>query len=164
MIDILLWAFFIVFVVLPVGSAVMEKYFVMIKGQDIKDALDISNIAVYNSLDVPQSSSSTLDFKSSEALEIFRDLLKDNLKLKDDLVPKADSIADGPVTIDELILYSDGFPLTCPGGKTITRTTIHAQVTVPIKPMLYRAVILGLMGREYVELKVHVDTVLPVNN
>ena len=43
------------------------------------------------------------------------------------------------------------------------RPAVHTVVTVPVRPSLYRGVVLGLMGQDYVELKVHVDTDLPAD-
>jgi len=162
--DILLFAFILVFVIFPVISVVLEKYIAMLKGQQIQDAVDITNTAVYNSLNPHAVSMVAIDFNNEEALRIYKELLADNLRLNYDLTPMPDSIAEDTVTIEELNLYTSGFPVCCSGGKSITRPTIHAVVNVPVRPSLYRATLLQLMGKEFVELRVHVDTELPLNN
>lgn len=162
--EVLLIVFVLVFVIFPVASAVLEKYVAIAKGQMIQDALDITNVAVYNSLSVQHASAGIIDFNSEEALNIYKDLLTQNLKLYSDLSPKQDSMAEGPVQINELNLYTSGFPLYCSGGRLVKRPSVHACVTIPVKPSLYRSFLLNLMGKQYVELKVHVDTELPVDN
>jgi len=162
--DVLLFAFILVFVIFPVVSVVFEKYIAILKGQQIQDAIDITNTAVYNSLNLHATSIATIDFNNEEALNIYKELLAENLKLKSDLTPTPDSIAEDTVVIEELNLYIGNFPTSCSGGKSITRPTIHAVATVPVRPSLYRAVLLRLMGKEFVELRVHVDTELPLNN
>lgn len=153
----------LIFVVFPIASVVIEKNIALIKGQEIKDSMDITNVAVYNALNVQSTSMANIDFKSADALAIYRRILAENLRLNSDLTPTASSIAENTVVINELNFYTSGFPLTCSKGKTITRPTIHATITVPIRPSLYRAVILSMIGKQYVDLEVHVDTNLPIN-
>lgn len=163
-VDVIIIAGLIVFLIMPVLSVVLEKFIILPRGQIMKDAIDISNIATYNALQVPQTSKVIVVPNNVQSLAIYRRLLAKNLNLNDDLTPKADSLADGPVTIDSLLIYSGSFPVTCPNGNTLNRTTVHAEVTIPVKPSLYREILLQLMGKEYVELKVHVDSEIPVNN
>ena len=152
--DVIIIAGLIVFVILPILSVVMEKFIILPKGQLIKDSIDISNIATYNALKVQEASKVIVIPDDIEALTIYKKQLAVNLKLNDDLTPKPNSLAEGPVTIDSLLIYSGGFPQSCPYGVILNRTTVHTVVTIPIKPSLYRAILLQLIGKEYVELKV----------
>lgn len=162
--DVIIIAGLIVFVILPILSVVLEKFTILPKGQLIKDSIDIANISIYNALSVPETSKAIVVPDNTEALNIYKRLLAENLNLNADLTPTSNSLAEGPVAIDSLIIYSGGFPQVCPYGVILSRTTVHTVVTIPIKPSLYRAILLQLMGKEYVELKVHVDTEIPVNN
>lgn len=161
--DVLLFAFILVFAIFPVASVILEKYIAMAKGQQIQDALDITNVAVYNAMSLQAASMASVDFNSAEAMDIYRELLAMNMKLDSDLAPLPGSVAESTVVIEELHLYTGGFPINCSKGKLLNRPTIHTCVSVPVRPSLYRAILLQLMGKEYVELKVHVDTELPVN-
>ena len=161
--EVIFFAAVVVFVIFPVASAVAEKYIAVLKGQVIKDAVDVANIALYNSLDAGRGGTAEADFGGAAAMELYKSFLAENLSLNPDLSPKADSVAEGTVVIDELYVYTSGFPLQCPRGKLVIRPAVHAVVTVPVRPSLYRGVVLGLMGKDYVELKVHVDTDLPVD-
>jgi len=154
----------IVFVIMPVFSSVIEKYLILNKAQIIKDAVDITNIAAYNALSAESLSRNSVLLDNSKLESIYSQLLAENLKLDYDLYPDEDSIADARVNIDSIIIYTAGFPLTCPKGIPITRPSVHSQITVPVKPMLYRSVILNILNKEYIELKIHVDSDIPVNN
>jgi hypothetical protein len=158
------WVLIIVFVIFPVISVIFDKHAAAVKGQEIKDAVDITNIALYNSLDDTVLSRDSIDFMQDEALEIYTGLLARNLRLTPDLMPLEDSIAEGQVEIISLVLYTSGFPITCPNGMTITRPAIHSCISVPVWPVMYRTFLLNLMGREYIEMVVYVDSELPVDN
>ena len=144
--DMVIFCLFFVFVLLPVASSVLEMYLTSVKCQEIKDAIDMTNIAAYNALDPGDNGKTAIDFNSSSAQAIYNNLLALNLRLNPDLTPQSDSIADGPVVVNELTFYTSGFPCYCPLGKLLTRPTIHTLVTVPVKPSLYSGTILGMMG------------------
>ena len=161
--DIIIWTAVLVFAFFPVASVVFEKYILIVKAQEIKDALDVTNIAAYNALSAESLSSFTVSFDNDSAINIYKGILAKNLRLNADLTPKSDSIAEGCVTVDEIVLYTSGLPVYCSKGKLLTRPSIHSCITVPVKPSLFRALILDMMGKQFVELHVHMDTELPVN-
>ena len=161
--DLVVLCLFVAFVLFPVASAMLDRYAAILECQEIKDALDITNIAVYDSLRAQDTGKTVAGFDSAGAMELYKSILARNLRLNGDLTPGPGSIAEGPVSIDELALYTSGFPCRCPQGQLLSRPAIHTYVTVPVRPSLYRGVILGMMGKQYVELKVHVDTDLPVD-
>jgi hypothetical protein len=148
---------------MPVFSLVIEKYIFMNIAQTLKDSVDITNIAVYNALSAESLSRGDVDFDTDRARMIYNRLLAENLSLEVNLMPQESSVAEGQVRIDSLILYSGGFPHVCPDGTEIVRPTVHSVVAVPVKPMLYRQIILNALGKESVELIVHVDSEIPVN-
>lgn len=162
--DVLLYAFaFLVFVVFPVYAIVIEKAVINIKSAEIIDAIDLTNIAVYKNLSVTDTSVTIIDFDSGIG-NTYRQILAENLKLNPDMTPAENSIAEGTVAVNSVAVYSGGFPVMCPNGKTLTRPTVHSTVTVPVKPSLYREIILNIAGIPQFELVIHRDTELPVNN
>ncbi|MCR4435041.1 MAG: hypothetical protein QHH06_06635 [Clostridiales bacterium] len=162
--DIVMFAAVIVFVLLPVFSVVFEKYALLCKGQIIKDAVDMTNVSTYMAINSRNLGKNSISFDSPEVAAIYRDLLARNLNLNRDLTPRENSVAENTVTIDSLVCYTAGFPLACPEGKKLARPAVHSCVTVPVRPVLLRQMILELMGKQYIELKVHVDSDIPVNN
>ncbi len=162
--DVVIFAAIVVFVILPVFSILMEKYLLLNKAQIIKDAVDMTNISVYNALDTAGLGKVDVDVDGNRAEEIYRRLLALNLKLDEDLKPLSGSLAEDTVSIRSLVIYSDVFPGSCPLGLTITGPSVHSVVVVPVRPSLYRQLVLSALGRQYVELEVHVDSDIPVNN
>jgi hypothetical protein len=154
----------IVFVIMPLFSYIMEQYIVYNKVQKLKTSIDMTNIAAYNALDKGMLSKEAVAFNSSKALAIYQELLAKNLQLNSDLTPKPDSIAEGTVTIVSLEEYTNGFPMVCPNGTGLKRPTIHSVISVPVRPTLYRQVILSMLHLQYVDLVIHVDSDIPINN
>ena len=155
----------IVFVIFPVFAAVIERYIILNKAQIIRDAVDLANISIYNALDAGDMGKNTVSLDYGNVSSIYRSMLATNLNLNPtNLNPLPNSIADGPVTIDSLVIYTGGFPVTCPNGTILKRPSVHSCVIIPVKPSLYRQIILDMMGKQYVELKIHVDTDIPVDN
>ena len=124
-------ALILAFIIFPVWSFIVEKHLINIKSQIMIDAIDAANYSIYTTLDVQNTSKTVMDFNSSLS-NAYKTALAKNLKLNDDLTPKEDSVAEGTVIVNSLVVYSSGFPLTCPNGKTINRPTVHAVVTIPI--------------------------------
>jgi hypothetical protein len=162
--DIVIFVMIIIFIIFPVFSVICEKYMIVTEAQFIKDSLDMTNLAAYNAMNNEALGRNVIRFDSEEVMELYKKMLAKNLKLNEDLTPTVGSIAEGRVTIDSLICYTENLPVKCLNGRLITRPSIHSVVTVPVRPVLYRQLILELTGREYLELKVRVDSELPVNN
>ncbi|NJD02981.1 MAG: hypothetical protein FIA99_10405 [Ruminiclostridium sp.] len=163
-VDVVIFAAIVVFVILPVFSIIMEKYVLLNKAQIIKDAIDMTGISVYNAINTAELAKAGVDVDETTAEEIYRNLLALNLKLDDDLKPLPGSLAEDTVSVRSLIIFSDMFPAVCPLGASITRPSVHSVVVVPVRPSLYRRLVLGMIGRQFVELEVHVDSEIPVNN
>lgn len=162
--DVVIGAALVIFIILPIFSFVAEKFILLDKAQMIKDAVDMTNISVYNALLARNLGKVEVSLSESEAEGIFRDLLAANLNLNSDLTPKSMSLAEDTVVINSIEIYSAGFPLHCPEGVEITRPAVHSTISIPVKPSLYRRVILELLGRGYINMEVHVDSDIPVNN
>lgn len=163
-VDVVIAAMLIVLVILPVFSAIVEKYILLNKVQIIRDAVDMTNISVYNAIKAGSLGKDTVDLDYPEAEYIFRTLLAANLNLDTGLSPKPQSLAEDTVAIDSMVIYTGGFPHVCPNGTVITRPAVHSLVIVPVRPSLYRQVILNALGKDYIEMRVHVDSEIPLNN
>lgn len=161
-VTVILFASMLIFIILPVFAAVIEKYILLNKANIIQDAVDVSNIAIYNTLDHVKLGKSVVDLATHETLITYRRVLAKNLQLNDDLVPLEGSLIDGHVTISELQIFKGGDNCFCPVGKKLTRTTVHSRLLFPIKPSLFRKLILG--HKAYYELEIHVDTEIPINS
>lgn len=163
-VDVVIGAAILVFIVLPVFSGIIERYILQNKAQIIKDALDMTNISAYNALNAESLGQVEVNFEYSKMESIYRSLLAKNLNLQSDLYPMPQSIAEDKVCIDSLIIYTEGLPALCPNGVSIKRPSIHSVISIPVRPSIYRELLLSIMGKKYIELKVHVDSEIPVNN
>lgn len=176
--NILVFTFVLMFVILPIFSIVLEQYILLLKGQAIKDAIDVTNIGAYNCMDIEAKSETIVvagrnqserDFIEEKIKDKFKDLLILNLNLNSDLTPKDNSVPDGKIEIIEVSVFPTGmaFPITCSGGGIITRPSIHSIIKIPIKPSLYWNIYRYLKNEKGDGLKdyyIHVDTELPDNN
>lgn len=162
--EVVIIAAMLVFVVFPVFSVVMERFIVLDKARLIRDSVDMTNISVYDALNAESLGKVSVDIFDEKAGEIFQELLCKNLKLDSGMMPRSGSVAEGRVEILSLVFYKDGFPVVCPDGSTIERPAVHSCIDIPIKPSLYRGIILNLLGRDHVDVIVHVDSEIPVNN
>lgn len=162
--EVVVMAAMLVFVILPVFSSVMERYVLLDKARLIRDSTDITNISVYNALNAMSLGKVRVDFTGAKADAIFRELLCQNLRLDGELNPSSGSVAEAQVEILSFEIYKEGFPIICPEGSAIERPTVHSCINVPLKPSLYRGIILKLLGRDHIDIIVHVDSEIPVNN
>ncbi len=162
--EVVLMAAMLVFIILPVFSAVTEKYVLMEKARVIRDTVDMTNISAYNSLTASELGKAVVDMSQAKIMDIYREMLARNLKLDGNMDPKSDSIAEGRVEVLSLVVCSSGFPAVCPEGVTITKPTVHSCIQVPVKPSLYRSIILGMLGKEHIDIVVHVDSEIPLDN
>lgn len=162
-VDVVIGTAIIVFIILPLFAAVIEKYIMLTRAEIIKDAVDITNISVYNSINSGYLGKSVVTFDEEYLYSLYKEMLKVNLNLNEDLTPAEHSIADGRVEIESVILYEDSFPLLCPCNIEIKRPAVHSVINVPVKPSLFREIILNMLGRQFVELKIHVDSDIPLD-
>ncbi len=161
--EVIIAAALLIFVILPVFSAVMEKYVLSEKVRIIKDSVDMTNISAYNALDTVKLGMTGVDVSRPKAMDIYEKVLRYNLNLDEDLDPLPDSVAEGRVEVVSLEIYRSGFPESCPNGTSILRPSVHSSISIPVRPSLYRTVILRLLGRDHIDIVVHVDSEIPVN-
>jgi len=162
--DVMLLAAIIVFVIIPLFCYVIESYSISVKTQIIRDAVDLTNISAYEAIKAENLSWNILEIDYEKMQSIYRGLLAKNLSLYEDMSPKPESIADEKVSIESLFVYNEETGVTCPNGTTLDRPSIHACIIVPVKPSLYRQFILEQAGKSYFELKIHVDSEIPIDN
>lgn len=162
--DVVVGAAIIVFIILPVFSVILEKYLILNKAQIIKDAMDMTNISVYNAMNAKNLGKVDVDIDYDRAEKIYKELLVENLGLDENLVPLKDSLAEDKLQIKSIIFYTGDATEVCPESVVIKRPSVHSTVIVPVRPSLYRSLILSLLGRRFVELEIHVDSEIPVNN
>lgn len=163
MVDVIIGAAMIVFVILPLFSAVVERFILFNKAQIARDALDMTNISTYNSLNSAELGKTSVIFVSGETQQIYRDILSENLRLDNGMNPLPQSIAEGTVRIESIIIYTEGLPAVCPNGTHLTRPSIHSCVSIPVRPSLYRQLLLDLIGKDYLDMRVHMDTEIPID-
>jgi hypothetical protein len=163
-VDVIIGAAMIVFVILPLFSAVVERFILINKAQIVRDALDMTNISSYNSINTGELGKATVGFETGSALRIFRTILAANLNLDEELNPLPRSIAEDTVIIESIAVYTGGFPKTCPDGTQLTRPSVHSSVSVPVRPSLYRRLLLELIGKDFINMRVHTDTEIPLDN
>lgn len=161
--EVVIGAAMLVFVILPVFSAVMEKYLLSATLRTIRDAVDMANISAYNALDTSELGMAQVDVSRSRAVDIYEEVLRLNLKLDEQLDPLPGSVAEGRVKIDPPEIYLTDFPQSCPSGTSFDKPSVHSVISIPVKPSLYRSAILSLLGRDHVNVVMHVDTEIPVN-
>jgi len=167
--ELLFFVFIAVFVILPILSIILEQYVLLLKGQAIKDAIDMTNLAAYNVLKVTDKSETKIIASAEDIKKYYKPLLALNMNLNSDLSPKEDSIAEGTVEIVNVTVYPKGmnFPVTCPEGSSISRPSIHSVIKIPLKPTLFWNIyrlITGTTENRVKEYIAHVDTELPYNN
>lgn len=163
-VDVLLVGSIIVFILLPIFAAIMEKYLLSVKYQFIKDSMDVTNLSAYYALETECLGRNAIAFEEEKVINIYTNMLAKNMHLDTFLNPLENSIADSQVGIESLVIYTDNFPTKCPNGTNIVRPSIHSLITVPIKPVFFNSILRNITGKEYMELKIHVDSDIPVNN
>ena len=162
--QVVLMAALLVFIILPVFSAVIEKYILLEKARVIRDSVDMANLSAYNALSCADLGRVRVEAERSEVLYIYRQILCKNLKLDEDMEPKPGSVAEGRVEILSLEVFTGDFPAWCHEGETLTKPSVHSSICVPVRPSLYRSIILKMLGRDYVDIIIHADTEIPVDN
>jgi hypothetical protein len=162
--DVVVGAAVIIFVLLPVFSVVLEKYLILNKAQIIKDAIDMTNISAYNAMNAEKLGKTHVEIETGDAEIIYRRILASNLTLDENLYPLSSSIAEERVEIKSIIFYTGEVSEVCPKGINISRPSVHSVVVVPVRPSLYRRLLLNNIGKQYIELEIHVDSEIPVNN
>lgn len=162
--EIILMGALLVFIILPVFSSVIEKYILMEKARAIRDTVDVTNISAYNALVASELGRVQIDADHTQITGNFKKILRLNLKLDAGMEPEPDSIAEGRVEILSVAVYTGGFPVTCPDGAVLTGPCVHSCISVPVRPSLYRGIILNMLGKDHIDIVVHVDSEIPVNN
>lgn len=164
LVDVIVFAGIIVFVVIPVFSGVIQAYSIVCKSQILRDSVDMANVSSYNTLHGRMLGKSDVCIEDEELEQIWRSHLAINLNLGLDLEPQQGSIIDGRAELVELQACVSDLPVVCSRGVTLTRPSVHSVVSFPVRPMLMGRMIMRLTGEEFICLVIHVDSEIPVNN
>lgn len=164
LVDVILFGALIVFVILPFISLILEWQIVIIKVQSIQDAVDLAAMATFGALENISYGKEGLNLNFDRLTEDYRRTLSENLRLDEDMNPEANSVVGNRVIIEELEIFTDGFPANCSEGTLLTMPSVHTIIRFSIEPALYGAALLKLTGREYFDFRLHIDSELPVNN
>ena len=167
--DLLIFTLVVVFIILPLFSAVFDQYILLLKAQAIKDAIDVTNLAAYNAMKIPEKSETQITAAANDIRSNYMPMLALNLNLNSNLTPKENSIVNRTIEIVNITVYPKGmaFPVTCPKGGLIRRPSVHTVIKVSMKPALYWNIykfLTGTAGDGMREYNIHVDTELPYNN
>ena len=83
--QVVLMAALLVFIILPVFSAVIEKYILLEKARVIRDSVDMANLSAYNALSCADLGRVRVEAERSEVLYIYRQIL---IQFDEDMEPK----------------------------------------------------------------------------
>ena len=164
--EIILFTCVILFIIFPIFSIVIEKVILDLKSDEIKGIIKDATESTFIALNIDTTSVENIDVDLDRFKEVFERYIKTNFNLKEDFKPKDNSMVDGPVKINKIIFYgTNSLPFTHPTKEiTYNRPFIEVEVIFPIKPHLYRKVILDALGKEYLEVTINYHYTLPINN
>ena len=161
---VILFALFIVYIFIPIFAAVIEKQLFYLRAVEMRESMEIACLATYDSMRASDATKAVIDYDATKVNSTFKYYLSKNLNINSDLTPKSSGcIPQGIVTVNSINIYINGFPVAFPEGKYLTRPTVHAVITVPIKPTLYQYTVLSLLGVSTINCKLHTDVEIPVN-
>lgn len=147
--SIILLAAIIVFVIFPITAFVFDNLKIQAIASEVSKSIDSAVVDTYQSLGFPFLSQE--DFRADNGLFQYyiEERIKKDLKLNADLTPKADSILDGPFTINSFkFIDSTQLPYTdTDSGKVYNRPFIEIDFTIRVKPTLYQEIILDALGK-----------------
>lgn len=142
---VLLWSA-VFFIVILMSVFMLDVYYANVKAEIAKDAVTMSELAVYKGLNMEQIESGSIA-SNEQVLSVFKIYLAKNMKLNDDLTAKKESIAVGQVSIDDFRIYSQSSTeKTYPDGTDILfKPSVYVRIKFDIDPILK-----GIVGRKTV--------------
>ena len=136
-----------------IGVVVIEYSFGLARRETIVNDVHFSALATYRELNLVELARGRKVINTDKAEETFKRYLCQNLRLDSSLNPIEGSLVGGQVTIVEFEVYNpQHLPVTCSEGTTLTETSAHVIVTVPLKT-IYK-----IGDGKLVELRIHFDT------
>jgi hypothetical protein len=160
--QVLFITFFIIFIVFPVFSFLIDKNIARLVASEIKESLDMSVIGAYNAVNENQYGKKTVDISQKSLENEFLKLFCKNMKLDKDLSPKDGSILEYPIKINELEYFGpDRIGDSCPCGNEVVRPMVHLNFTFSLNPTLYRRVINRMSGKDKFSISIGYDIELP---
>lgn len=117
-------------------ALVFDTAFIFAKRDAIKQALDYSNMAVYRNLNEEKLAEGILEIDKTTAQDTFQEFLIKNLRLDSSLNPLPDSLAAGPVEVEDFRVFnSEDLPNTDGLGNLVTEVSVYSQIRIPLKPV-----------------------------
>lgn len=117
-------------------ALVFDTAFIFAKRDAIKQALDYSNMAVYRNLNEEKLAEGILEIDKTTAQDTFQEFLIKNLRLDSSLNPLPDSLAAGPVEVEDFRVFnSEDLSNTDGLGNLVTEVSVYSQIRVPLKPV-----------------------------
>lgn len=117
-------------------ALVFDTAFIFAKRDAIKQALDYSNMAVYRNLNEEKLAEGILEIDKTTAQDTFQEFLIENLRLDSSLNPLPDSLAAGPVEVEDFRVFnSEDLPNTDGLGNLVTEVSVYSQIRIPLKPV-----------------------------
>jgi len=97
--------------------------------------LTYSALAAYRDVNEEALSVGELRLNIVEAENTFKEFLRSNLKLDENLNPIEGSIASGQVIINDFVVYNpENLPAVDPLGNYLDDVSIYCKITVPLTP------------------------------
>lgn len=140
---VLLWSI-VFFVVIILCTFVVERYFLNVKAEVVKDQLTFSALAVYKNIDKSQLQTKNITL-TDEMKDTFKKYLIKNMGLNDDLSSKTNSVASGKVEIDYMKIYQiNDNEKNYPDGSLIAyKPSLYVRIKYDIEPILK-----GILGNK----------------
>ncbi|GKX32298.1 hypothetical protein SH1V18_47780 [Vallitalea longa] len=148
--ELILFTGIVLFILMPIFTAAYEKQIMYKIGRDSNDIIKDSLEATYVTLNIKRGSTKKIEF-DDKFKRTFESYIRENMKLNVDFTPKDESMADAKIKVLELKRIN--YP----------RKSVKVKLLLPIKPHLYRQIILDLMGKEWIGYEIVQEVSLPVD-
>lgn len=145
----------ILFIIFPLMTVVYENYYIGIISREIAESIDASMSGVFGDINVETSNSEFVDYGIA-AKDQFASILKDNLKLDDNL--EADGRGFEKITIMEFqtVPKSGKDPIS---NENVDREIIHIRLKVFFHPIF-----IAFEDDVMKEVIIHYDYKVPIDN
>lgn len=145
----------VIFILLPLFTFVSEKYILFARVQLIRDSVDLSHMSLYNAISAERLSGGEVSLDEGQMNLIFSRILRKNLNLDENMEPLRECGIAGKVEVLSLEFHK---------ADPVKGPSVSSMIVVPIKPVFFQNIILGMLERDCIELKIRVDSRIPVNN
>lgn len=123
---------------------------------DIKTQMDLANRAVYKNINADRLAEREFYIDESQGWQTFLEKLRTNMKLDDEMNPRADNEYRivGTVNVISFEIYNqDELPAVTPAGTHVDEVSVHSRVEVRIRPLF--------IWFSEITVRPHIDTDIP---